>query len=129
MEEHMKKLVAILVILLILFGVHIEKPEDNIGYENNYFGEKLALISVTPESPPSPDVNDTLSQKHVSEIKTDSDVSEPSENKETVYITEHGTRYHKDGCKYLRNSKIPIELSDAVISYKPCQICKPPELV
>lgn len=125
----MKKLVAILVILLILFGVHIEKPEDNIGYENNYFGEKLALISVTPESPPSPDVNDTLSQKHVSEIKTDSDVSEPSENKETVYITEHGTRYHKDGCKYLRNSKISIELSDAVISYKPCQICKPPELV
>ena len=125
----MKKLVAILVILLILFGVHIEKPADNIGDENNYFREKLALISVTPESPPSPDIDGALSQKHDSENKTGLEVSETSENKETVYITEHGTRYHKDGCKYLRNSKIPIELSDAVISYKPCQICKPPELV
>ncbi|MDD3719518.1 MAG: thermonuclease family protein [Actinomycetota bacterium] len=31
----------------------------------------------------------------------------------TVYITKTGEKYHSDGCQYLRQSKIPISLSDA----------------
>ncbi len=45
---------------------------------------------------------------------------------ETVYITRTGTKYHRDGCRYLSKSKIPISLKEAVASYGPCGICNPP---
>ena len=32
----------------------------------------------------------------------------------TVYITPTGEKYHRDGCRYLRRSKIRISLKDAV---------------
>jgi micrococcal nuclease len=44
----------------------------------------------------------------------------------TVYVTNLGERYHREGCASLRRSKIPISLGDAVRSgYEPCGICKP----
>jgi len=44
----------------------------------------------------------------------------------TVYITKTGTKYHRDGCKYLSKSKIAISLEQAKKSYGPCSVCKPP---
>ena len=44
----------------------------------------------------------------------------------TVYITRTGTKYHRPGCRYLRQSKIPISLKDAKQHYTPCSVCKPP---
>lgn len=45
-----------------------------------------------------------------------------------VYITETGKKYHREGCKYLEESKIPISLEEAKRQgYKPCKICKPLE--
>lgn len=54
---------------------------------------------------------------------------EPVEDTETiiVYVTETGSKYHDDGCQYLRKSKIPMELEDAQASYGPCSRCHPPE--
>jgi len=44
-----------------------------------------------------------------------------------VYITETGKKYHRDGCRYLERSKIPISLSTAVsLGYEPCGHCSPP---
>ncbi len=43
----------------------------------------------------------------------------------TVYITESGSKYHRDGCQYLKKSKIPISLSDAQARYEPCSKCRP----
>ncbi len=49
-----------------------------------------------------------------------------SSNNYTVYITKTGEKYHKDGCQYLRQSKISISKSDAAGSgYTPCSRCKP----
>lgn len=45
----------------------------------------------------------------------------------TVYITRTGTRYHVAGCRYLRQSSIPIALSEARKSYIPCKVCQPPQ--
>ena len=43
-----------------------------------------------------------------------------------VYITRTGEKYHKEGCRYLRLSKIPVELTDDIKSrYTPCKVCKP----
>jgi len=47
----------------------------------------------------------------------------------TVYITRTGRKYHRAGCRYLRKSKIPISLKDAIKrGYTPCSVCNPPIL-
>ena len=43
-----------------------------------------------------------------------------------VYATRTGTKYHKDGCRYLRHSKISATLSDMKrYGYSPCSVCRP----
>lgn len=43
---------------------------------------------------------------------------------QTVYITNSGSKYHRDGCRYLKKSKIPISLSDAQAQgYTACSVC------
>lgn len=47
-----------------------------------------------------------------------------SESSQTVYITRTGSKYHRAGCQYLRQSQIPISLNDAISSgYSPCSRC------
>lgn len=47
---------------------------------------------------------------------------------QTVYITKSGTKYHKSGCNYLKSSKYPITLEEAIDrGYTPCSVCKPPK--
>ena len=44
-----------------------------------------------------------------------------------VYVTRTGAKYHRDGCRYLSKSKIPIRLSEAKArGYGPCSVCNPP---
>ncbi len=53
----------------------------------------------------------------------------PSKSKQEVivYITNTGSKYHRDGCRYLSKSQIPISLSDAKArGYEPCKVCNPP---
>jgi micrococcal nuclease len=46
-----------------------------------------------------------------------------------VYVTNTGEKYHREHCRSLRRSKIPLSLADAVKSgYEPCGICDPPVL-
>jgi hypothetical protein len=46
----------------------------------------------------------------------------------TVYITATGKKYHLGSCRYLKESKIPISLSDAKAQgYTPCKVCDPPQ--
>ncbi len=43
-----------------------------------------------------------------------------------VYITDTGSKYHQDGCRYLSESKIEISLADAIAQgYEPCSVCDP----
>jgi cbb3-type cytochrome oxidase cytochrome c subunit len=46
----------------------------------------------------------------------------------TVYVTKTGEKYHRDGCRYLRRSKIPMSLKEAAARYGPCSVCKPPTM-
>lgn len=44
-----------------------------------------------------------------------------------VFITEAGTKYHREGCRYLGKSKTAIGLAEAKArGYTPCGVCKPP---
>ncbi len=44
----------------------------------------------------------------------------------TVYVTRTGAKYHRDGCRYLSRSKIPMSLKEAAKRFEPCKVCKPP---
>lgn len=44
----------------------------------------------------------------------------------TVYVTRTGAKYHRVTCSYLRQSSIPMKLSEAVVYYTPCSRCHPP---
>jgi len=47
---------------------------------------------------------------------------------ETVYVTRTGMKYHRENCRYLASSKIPMSLKDAQAKgYTPCKVCHPPE--
>ena len=46
---------------------------------------------------------------------------------ETVYITKTGSKYHREGCRHLSKSKIPISLKKAEHFYRPCKVCRPPQ--
>jgi micrococcal nuclease len=55
-------------------------------------------------------------------------VAEDTDNsKQLVYVTRTGAKYHREGCRYLARSQIPIALKDAG-RYEPCSVCKPPTL-
>lgn len=42
---------------------------------------------------------------------------------ETVYVTKTGKKFHKIGCRYTKNSSVPTNINEAIISYAPCKIC------
>ena len=46
----------------------------------------------------------------------------------TVYVTRTGAKYHRDGCRYLSRSGIPMTLKEAAKRFEPCKICRPPVL-
>jgi len=44
----------------------------------------------------------------------------------TVYITNTGAKYHKKGCRYLKQSSIAIKKTSAVNQrYTACKVCRP----
>ncbi len=46
---------------------------------------------------------------------------------QTVYVTKYGKKYHTSECRYIKNSAIEIDLSDAVArGYDACSVCHPP---
>lgn len=52
----------------------------------------------------------------------------PSKQETTLFITRTGRKYHRQGCRYLRKSAIPISLKDArAAGYTPCSVCGPPQ--
>ncbi len=46
----------------------------------------------------------------------------------TVYVTRTGKKYHRDGCRSLSRSRIPMKLSEAAKRYGRCAVCRPPVL-
>jgi hypothetical protein len=44
-----------------------------------------------------------------------------------VYITRTGEKYHRSGCRYLRQSRIPTMRASAIgQGYGRCSVCSPP---
>jgi len=69
----------------------------------------------------------SLNIKGVKEASSGSSSASASDTNElTVYITDTGSKYHRDGCRYLSRSKHAISLSDALsFGYDACSVCRP----
>jgi len=50
----------------------------------------------------------------------------PPDDADALFVTASGSRYHREGCRFLSKSKIPIRLEDAKKKYEPCSVCNPP---
>ena len=61
------------------------------------------------------------------ESKATKQPQQPQNQTETVYVTKTGKKYHRDGCRSLSKSKIPISLEEARTRYDACSVCKPPQ--
>jgi hypothetical protein len=54
-------------------------------------------------------------------------VAAPKGLEPTVYVTRTGSKYHNDGCRYLKKSKIAVTLSEAKrLGNTACSVCRPP---
>jgi competence protein ComEC len=63
-----------------------------------------------------------------SDSSSSSTVTGSASGSTIVYITNTGQCYHRDGCRYLSHSKIPIALAKAKAEgYRPCKVCRPPQ--
>lgn len=61
------------------------------------YDKLITVVGIQPAPPPQP-----------------APQAQPSTPGRTVYITNTGGKYHSAGCQYLRQSQIPISLSDAI---------------
>ena len=64
---------------------------------------------------------------HSAEGQKQNDVDQSELTTDTiVYVTDTGEKYHKDDCRYLKESKTSISISEAIRQgYEPCKVCKP----
>lgn len=52
--------------------------------------------------------------------------AEPQKKEVTVYVTNTGEKYHRDGCRHLRRSRNPMTLTEARRrGYEACKVCRP----
>jgi len=84
----------------------------------------IKASAIKPQAPPETKPSAaTETTENITQSTTKDDT-----NNIIVYITKTGEKYHKDGCRYLSKSKIPIELSEIKGSkYTPCSVCNPPK--
>lgn len=99
-------------------------------------GEESSSNSSSTSSSGTSINNNSSSQSGALSVGTTSTVQEvspstsaSSDNQSaTVYITKTGKKYHREGCRYLARSQIPISLGDAQSQgYEPCSVCDPPQ--
>lgn len=63
--------------------------------------------------------------KKQTNTKTKSIKDRAPPQEDIVYITKTGKKYHRQGCRYLKQSKIAIEREEAQKYYTPCKVCRP----
>jgi len=132
-----KYLGIILLVLFTLYGCGTTQPTENKS------SSQPAAQTQQTQSPPETkkDTSVTQQQQPASQPAVSTPAPQPSAPKAvsqptpppaqkkdvTVYVTRTGKKYHRDGCRYLSKSRIPISLSEAKgEGYGPCSVCNPP---
>lgn len=120
---------------VVLISVSIS-GSYHYGYESGYNAAATELAR-TPKPTAAPTVAPTPIPTSVpTAVPTSAPTAEPnntavynesgsnSDTDDTVYITNTGRKYHRSGCRYLRESREGISLSKAEArGYTPCKVC------
>lgn len=102
-----------------------EKPAYTVTHE----GEEISEIPPEPEPAPKPEPAPEPEPAPAQTAPAPSSSTSSTDTQSvTVYVTNTGEKYHRDGCQYLSRSKNAISLSSAKASgYTPCSRCPPPQ--
>lgn len=117
----MKKLIVTLFIILCIFAVAGCAPLST-GTTTIYTPSNGTLVT------PTITVTQTITAPQSSTFTLSPTTPTMPQNtaNDIVYITRTGSKYHRANCRYLSQSKIPIERSIAISQgYTPCSVCKP----
>ncbi len=96
----------------------LEEENKKLETENKTLETEKQTLNQEIEQIKSSKINNSSSSK------SSSITSNTNTNSEIVYITSTGTKYHRDGCSYLKKSKIQTTLSSAQSrGYTPCSRC------
>lgn len=96
-----------------------EKLSNDLKSKSTVTSTKSTTVTNASTSAP---VTQTQSTSATTSTQVESSVS----NSYTVYVTNTGAKYHRAGCRYLRQSQNPISKDDAVAQgYTPCSVCNP----
>ncbi|WP_312355238.1 hypothetical protein [Aminipila sp.] len=108
---------------------------DNLTLEQKLLVSKLSVLTEmekklaelqSAERLEEAETQATLEAQATIKAQQEENTKESQTNEYTVYITKTGSKYHKDGCRYLKQSQISISESAAINQgYSPCSICNP----
>lgn len=110
----------------------LEEENDSLKTENQKLNLKVEEqnkeAEESKESKESTSQNSKGNTTQTNDKISSTNVKEPevvqNTNTSIVYITKTGKKYHKDGCSYLKNSKIEISLDKAINDgYTACSKC------
>ena len=107
---------------LTIIQSNLQKEIDTLNNEKTDLEEKNEELEAE-NGKLKTSVNKSSSTKTTSTTKAATPTQ--SSNSYTVYITKTGSKYHRDGCSYLK-SKIAIDKNSAISSgYSACSKCNP----
>lgn len=137
----MKRVVSWLLVLAMVFAlcgcdanneVAIEKESAIISDSDNGENSPGKKISVEEEKErieKEREAEKAIEEENAQEEPTAEVVEEKTEEtvSVTVYKTNTGKKYHREGCQHLK-SKIETTLESAkALGLKPCKVCSPPQ--
>lgn len=97
---------------------------DTLTAENNTLKNQISELQQQANDATNASTDSGAAVSSSSTTVSNSDSSNNDDT--TVYITKTGEKYHRDGCRYLSQSKIPISKSDAISQgYDACSVCNP----
>ncbi len=95
----------------------LQEENNNLETKNNELNQEVEQLKISKASKSTSTNYSLSSQKSVSTAYS---------NSYTVYITNTGNKYHRDGCSYLRKSQKSIDKNSAIAQgYTPCSRCNP----
>lgn len=110
----MKKIMLLLLVLSLAFTLGCSKTKKEVK-------TVIKTVYVDEDDYYSDDEDEEAFSKYYYGLD-----DETEESSYIVYITDTGTKYHREDCKYLRYSRIEIDIEDAKLQgYEPCSYCNP----
>ena len=90
-------------------------------------GTKITRDNGDLQNSTSESIGTSVTEVLIAKENSTIDAPAPGDTNTLVYITKSGSKYHRESCEYLSNSKMSISLSDAILGYEPCSKCDPPQ--